>query len=329
MPHPLLEPPRFEGAFRLRSGRRLGFAEFGPASGRPLLWFHGTPGARRQIAPQARALAEARGVRLVSIERPGVGESTPHAYEALVEFASDVDQLCDALGIERFGVAGLSGGGAYALACAHELRARVVAVAVLSGIAPTVGPDAAAGGMVALTRAFAPFLRRGSRAVGGALGGLIRVLEPLADQAVDLFARVVSPADQSLFEDQAMRRMFTEDLILAARHNFQAICLDLALFARPWGFELGDLAVPVHLWHGDADSIVPVEHGTHLSERIPGSELRIRPGEGHLGSLGAAQEVFDTIFSHWPRPPAEWDLTAPLSPRRRTRPGAPRDVQLS
>jgi pimeloyl-ACP methyl ester carboxylesterase len=318
--HPLLAPPRFEGVVRLRDGRRLGVAEFGPASGRPLLWLHGTPGARRQIAPQARALAHERGVRIVSIERPGVGESTPHAYGALTEFAGDVEQLCESLGIGEFAIAGLSGGGAYALACAHELRERVVSVGVLSGIAPTVGPDAAEGGMVALTRAFAPLFHHGRRAVGGTLSGLIRVLEPLADAAVDLFTRVVSPADHALFEDAAMRLMFQEDLILAARHNFQAICLDLSLFARPWGFALGDVKVPVQLWHGDSDRIVPVEHGVHLSKRIPGSELRVRPGEGHLGSLGAAREVFDAIFSHWPRPPAEWDLTAPLAPRRRARP---------
>ena len=327
--HPSLLPPRIEGALRLRDGRRVGFAEFGPADGRPLLWLHGTPGARRQIAPQARELAHERGVRIVSIERPGVGESTPHRYEALTDFARDVEQLCAALGIGEFAVAGLSGGGAYALACAHELRSRVVSVGVLSGIAPTVGEDAAEGGLVAITRGFAPVLRHGSRAVGGTLSGLIRLLEPLADRAVDFFARVISPADEPLFEDQAMRRMFVEDLVLAARQNFQAISLDLALFTRPWGFALGDVAVPVHLWHGDADRIVPVEHGTHLSQRIPGSELRIRPGEGHLGGLSAAAELFDAVFSHWPRPPAEWDLTAPLPSRRRPRPSLPRDVQLS
>jgi len=303
VPHPPLEPPRFEGAFRLRSGRRLGFAEFGPASGRPLLWFHGTPGARRQIAPSARDLANERGVRIVSVERPGVGESTPHAYGAITDFARDVEQLCDALGIEEFAIAGLSGGGAYALACAHELPARVVAVGVLSGVAPSVGPDAAAGGPTALTRTFAPLLLRARQPLGGMVSGLIRLFEPLADRAVDLFARRISPADRPLFEDASMRRMFTEDLILASRNNMQAICLDLALFGRPWGFALGDLDVPVHLWHGDSDRIVPVEHGMHLSKRIPGSVLRIRAGEGHLGSLGAAHEVFEAIFSHWPDEP--------------------------
>jgi pimeloyl-ACP methyl ester carboxylesterase len=327
--HPPLTPPRIEGALRLRDGRKLGFAEFGPASGRPLLWLHGTPGARRQIAPQARALANERGVRIVSIERPGVGESTPHHYRALTQFARDVEQVCEALGIGEFAVAGLSGGGAYALACAHELPARTVAVGVLSGIAPTIGADAAEGGTVALTRAFAPLFLHARRPIGGALRGLIRVLEPLADRAVDVFARVISPADQPLFEDLAMRRMFTEDLILAARQDFQAICLDLALFARPWGFALADVKVPVHLWHGDSDRIVPIAHGVHLSERIPGARLSIRPGEGHLGGLSAAREVFEALLAHWPKPPAEWDLTSPLAARRRSRSAAPRDAQLS
>jgi pimeloyl-ACP methyl ester carboxylesterase len=297
---PLLSPPRFEGTVRLPRRRRLGYAEFGPASGKPLLWFHGTPGARRQIAPQARELAHERGVRIVSVERPGVGQSTPHVYAALVDFARDIERLCEALGIERFAVAGLSGGGPYALACAHALRERVVAAVVLGGVAPAVGPEAAPGGASRLIRAFAPVMHRARQPLGGALRGLIRLLEPLADQAVDLFARQMPPGDQRLFQDAAMRLMFQEDLILGARRNFQAIPLDVALFARHWGFALENLAVPVHLWYGDSDIIVPPQHGEHLARLIPGARLVIRPGEGHLGGLGAAGEVFDAILGHWP-----------------------------
>jgi len=300
VPHPPLDPPRFEGALRLPDGRRLGYAEFGPAAGKPLLWFHGTPGARRQIAPQARELARERGVRIVSVERPGIGESTPHVYDTLVDFARDIEQLCDALGIERFGVAGLSGGGPYALACAHEMPARVVAVAVLGGVAPAVGPDAAPGGASALIRIFAPWMRRARQPVGGMLRGLVRLLEPLADPAVDLFARQMPPGDQRLFEDPAVRRMFQEDLLLGSRRNMQALLLDVVMFGRHWGFALADIEVPVHLWYGDSDSIVPAHHGEHLARRIPGARLRIRPGEGHLGGLGASHEVFDAIFGHWP-----------------------------
>jgi pimeloyl-ACP methyl ester carboxylesterase len=297
---PHLVPPRLEATLRLSGSRRLGYAEFGPASGRPLLWFHGTPGARRQIAPQARTLAHEIGVRIVSVERPGVGSSTPHPYGALVEFARDIERLCDKLGVERFGVAGLSGGGPYALACAHELPERVVAAAILGGVAPAVGPDAVAGGASGLIRTFAPLMSRVSEPAGAMLRGLVRVLEPLAEQAVDLFARQMPPGDQRIFEDPAMRRMFVEDLLLGGRRRMQAIFLDVAMFGRPWGFALEDIEVPVHLWYGDSDTIVPVHHGVHLSKRIPGAELRIRPGEGHLGGLGASHEVFEAILGHWP-----------------------------
>src|SRR5262245_31113483 len=244
-------------------------------------------------------LAHQHDVRVVCVERPGVGDSTPHLYAALVDFARDVEQLCDALEIGRFAVAGLSGGGPYALACAHEMPARVVAAAVLGGLAPAVGPDAAPGGASAWIRAFAPTMRRVRRPVGGLLRGLVRLLEPWADLAVDLFARQMPPGDQRIFEDAALRLMFQEDLILGGRRHMQALCLDVALFGPPWGFALADIEVPVHLWYGDSDSIVPVRHGEHLAERIPGARLRIRAGEGHLGGLGASREIFEAILAHW------------------------------
>lgn len=326
MPNPTLPAPRFEGTLRLPRRRRLGYAEFGPAGGKPLIWFHGTPGARRQISPQARALAHEVGIRIVSVERPGVGESTPHEYKRLVDVARDIERLCDALGIDRFAVAGLSGGGPYALACAHELRERVVAAAILGGVAPSVGPEAAPGGASPLIRAFGPLMRRVRQPVGGMLRGLVRLLEPLADEAVDLFARTMPPGDQRVFEDPAVRSMFIDDLLLGSRRHMQAIFLDVALFGRDWGFALADIAVPVHLWYGDSDTIVPVHHGEHLAQRIPGARLRIRPGEGHLGGLAASHEVFEAVLGHWPEaaPAAE-----PVRGKAKARPRLPEPCTTS
>jgi pimeloyl-ACP methyl ester carboxylesterase len=292
--------PRFEGTVRLAGGRRLGFAEFGPSTGRPLVWLHGTPGARLQIAPEARLLAHERNIRIVSVERPGVGESTPHLFEAVVDFARDVEQLADALGLERFAVAGLSGGGPYALACAHEMPERVVAGAILGGVAPSVGPDAAEGGAASVVRPLEPLLRRAQSPLGGFMRGLVRVLEPFADPVTSLFARIMPQGDQRLFEDSDMREMFQQDLILGSRRYMQAIFLDALLFGRPWGFLLADIRVPIHLWYGDSDTIVPVRHGEHLAERIPGAKLRVRGQEGHLGGLGASDEIFDALLGHWP-----------------------------
>jgi pimeloyl-ACP methyl ester carboxylesterase len=295
----LLDEPRFEGSVRLRDGRRLGFAEFGPATGRPVLWFHGTPGARRQIAPEARRLAHEQSVRIVCVERPGIGESTPHAYRAVVDFARDVEQLCTALALDRFAVVGLSGGGPYALACAHEMPERVAVVAVLGGVVPAVGRDAARGGANDLIRMFAPMLERGWRPLGAVMSRLVRVLERWADPATDLFARAMPPGDQAVFADRATRRMFQEDLLVGAREHMDALWLDARLFGRSWGFDLRDVRVPTLLRYGDADTIVPLVHGEHLARRLPNAELRVYAGEGHVGSLGASREIFDFLLERW------------------------------
>ena len=99
----MITPPRVEGTVRVARLRRLGFAEFGPAEGRVLVWVHGTPGARRQIPQSARAAAEELGVRIVGIDRPGVGWSTPYRYGSLLDFATDLAKVSDQLGFERFG----------------------------------------------------------------------------------------------------------------------------------------------------------------------------------------------------------------------------------
>lgn len=297
---PSLLAPRFEGTIRIERNRQLGYAEFGPATGRPVIWFHGTPGARLQISPEARSVAHTRGIRIISVERPGVGDSTPHSYDSIGESAHDIRQLADALALDRFGLAALSGGGPYALACAHEMPGRVVAAAVLGGVAPSVGADAASGGGSSFAPLLGPIFYSARTPLGALLSNTIRVLAPLADQFTDLFASAMPPGDQRVFQDQGIRRMFQEDLVRGSRNQMQAMFLDAALFGREWGFALADIRVPVHLFYGDSDTIVPVEHGEHLAARIPRAVLRIRPEEGHLGGLGASKEIFDAILGHWP-----------------------------
>jgi pimeloyl-ACP methyl ester carboxylesterase len=292
-------PPRFEGTLLLGRGRQLGYAEFGDPRGRPLLWFHGTPGARRQVAPDARVAAVERGIRLISVERPGIGASTAHLYGSLVEWAADIEALCDALALERVAVAGLSGGGPYTLACAHEMPDRVIAAAVLGSPAPSVGDDAAPGGPGPLARALSPLLSLTHWPAGAFLTQLVRVIGPLGEQAMDLFASFMPPGDQRVFADPRMRHMFLDDMLLGSREQMRAFLFDAVLFGRHWGFSLADIGVPVHLWYGDADNIVPLAHGHHIAERIPNAVLRIRPEEGHLGGLGASGEIFDAILEHW------------------------------
>jgi pimeloyl-ACP methyl ester carboxylesterase len=294
-------PPRFEGTFRLKDERRLGYAEYGPADGKPILWFHGTPGGRRQIAPKARELAVQRKVRLIAVERPGIGDSTSHSYDSLADWAADIQAFCNAKGIDQFAVCGLSGGGPYALACAYYLQDRVLAATILGGVAPSVGTDAAEGGVSRLTRTLAPVVKHLRVPLNGLLLRLIRRLEPHVDRSMNAVARFMPPGDQLVFEDPAIRHMFEDDILLASRDQMQAMLHDVVIFGRDWGFELSKITTPVYLLYGDADNIVPLKHGEHMAGRLPNAELRIREGEGHLGGLGASAEIFDDLLSHWPR----------------------------
>jgi pimeloyl-ACP methyl ester carboxylesterase len=293
-------PPRTEGTVLLREGRRLGFAEFGRPNGRAVFWFHGTPGARRQIPPEARVAAQERGVRLIGIDRPGVGDSTPHLYPSLLAFARDIEAVADSLGIERFGLIGLSGGGPYVLACARALPGRVVAGAVLGGVAPTQGPDAPAGGVVALAAHFGPLFKYLHEPLGVMLTLLVWMLRPAASPSFNLYMRLSPEGDRAVFARPEMKAMFLDDLLHGSRWGLRAPIYDVVLFCQPWGFRLRDIEVPIRFWHGDADHLVPLTHGRHQAKLIPDAQLFVRHGESHLGGLAAAEEILDTILSLWP-----------------------------
>jgi pimeloyl-ACP methyl ester carboxylesterase len=288
--------PRVEGTVGLGGGRRLGFAEFGPPTGRPVVWLHGTPGARRQIPAEARAFAEAEGLRIVGIDRPGIGSSTPHLYGSIADFAADLDIVADRLGLDRMVVIGLSGGGPYALAAGALLPHRVAAVGVLGGVAPTQGPDAIAGGLVALARWAKPLLTVARTPIGFGLTQVVRAVKPLASPALDVYARFSPEGDRRLLARPEFKAMFLDDLLNGSRKQLSAPLCDVLLFTRPWGFDVADVKVPVRWWHGDADHIIPFAHGVHLVDRLPDAELVVLAGESHLGGLGVGEEILTTLW---------------------------------
>jgi pimeloyl-ACP methyl ester carboxylesterase len=244
-----------------------------------------------------REAAEALGLRLVCVERPGVGASTPHRYERIADFATDVEAVADHFGHERFAVVGLSGGGPYALACGAMLPDRVAAVGVLGGVAPSRGPEAAASGVVSLARRFQPVLRHVRTPAGYALRSVAPIV-PAAHAFYGAFTRFMPPGDKRVLSDPALEAMFIDDLATAVLRGFGAVAHDAALFGRHWGFHVGDITVPVRWWHGDADSIVPLADAEATCERIPDIELHVRPGESHLGGFAAADLVLETVAGH-------------------------------
>ncbi|KRA32323.1 MULTISPECIES: alpha/beta fold hydrolase [unclassified Nocardioides] len=289
--------PTLEGSVAVRDGRRLSFAEYGSPRGPALVWMHGTPGARRQIPIDARSYAMEAGLRIIGIDRPGIGSSSPYLYPNLLDWAEDLELLLDALAVDQVRVIGLSGGGPYALAAGAGLAHRVAGVGVLGGVAPTRGPDAAAGGIIQLAVHAAPLLAATRVPLGVALTGAIRAVRPLAGPGLDLYAAVQPAGDKTLLGRPEFKAMFLDDLLNGSRFQTSAPISDLVLFTRDWGFALADVDVPVRWWHGDDDHIVPFRHGQHCVDRLPNATMTTIDGESHLGGLGIAHQVLDELMT--------------------------------
>lgn len=133
----------------------------------------------------------------------------------------------------------------------------------------------------------------------------VRMLQPFGPRILDLYARFSPPGDRAVLAIPEIKDMFLEDLTRGSRRRFRAVLDDARLFSRPWGFSVADIAVPAHLWHGDADPIVPLAHAEHLAELLPRAELRVRPGESHLGNFQAAGEILGTLVDDWTDEAAE------------------------
>ena len=289
-------PPRRWGETEVDSGRVLGWAEYGQPDGDPLLWYHGTPGARTQLPPVAHETALQRGFRIITVERPGTGASTDHQYRRISDFGADAEVLVDDLGLDRFGVVGLSGGGPYVLATAHRMPDRVVVGSLLGGIGPTRGPDAVWSYTRAL-RFLAPTLEVLRSPIGSVLGPAVGAAERVGEQAIDIFARLVGGHDREVLSDPDFAAMFVSDLTNAGQ--LRSVAHDMALFARHWGFLLEEVTPPVIVWQGLADPIVPPSHGHHQAARLPNAQLRVRPGEGHFAGFAEVAEVLDVAREVW------------------------------
>lgn len=274
---------------RLPDGRELGYAEYGDPKGTPVFGFHGTPGSRLQLAPVAEA-ARRLGVRCIAPDRPGSGLSDYDADRRIVDWPGDVAAIADYLGLERFGVLGISGGGPYAAVCAHALGPRLLGAAIVSGVAPLHDDDALAGAMPA-NRLIFRLARRSALLVWPLFAAMVWLQRLAPGFFTRAFARQLPEPDRRALERPEIQEIFRRELVGGSRAAARAAAQEMALFARPWGFRLEEIEVPVQLWQGDLDRNVPAAHARLQAERIPKAELHGCPGEGHMLFLDRADEI--------------------------------------
>lgn len=287
-----------EGTIRLRDGRRLSYAEYGDPLGKPIFFFHGTPGSRLFHHPD-NALTASTGARIITVDRPGFGRSDFKAGRTLLDWPSDVLQLADALNIPRFAVMGYSGGGPYALACASRVPDRISAVGLVSSMAPLDNPD----------------MIRSMHGMGHLFFSMDRHLPPLAKTGCRLICATWRGNPDLYYKSQIngfrnseeaeellpkMKPMLTADFAEAVRAGTQGVAWDLHILARPWGFHLHLISADVFLWHGESDTQAPMVMGKRLAGALPHCHATFFPREGHWAIHSHWQEILTALVQFQP-----------------------------
>lgn len=283
------------GTIRLSDGRALGYAEYGDARGRPLVFFHGTPGSRLGASLLDDAARRA-SVRVLAPERPGYGRSDPKPRRTLGDWSDDVVAFADALGIERFAVAGISGGGPYVAACAHRIPARLSSAAIVSGIGPVDLPGAT-DGMLVFNRVSLWIARNLRPASDAALALTARALRRDPERWFLRALAGLPEADRVILADPLVRDAMLADMVEATSRGSSGMADDFALFSKPWGFRLDEIRVRVHLWHGELDRNCPISMGRAVARAIPDCVASFDPGGGHLFMLRRTDELMKALAS--------------------------------
>ena len=287
--------PTSDQTLPLRDGRNLGFAVYGDPDGSPEFFLHGFPGSRLE-ARTADKVAARLGIRVIALDRPGFGLSDFKPGRTIADWPDDLAEAADILGVDRFPVIGLSGGGPYAAACAISIPHRLTSVAIVSGMGPLHTPGAT-DGMSRSGRVFFALAPRLPGVTRLAMWWIGRQARHDAGRLLDKMSAGLPPADKAILARPDVRQTFRDDIAEAFRHGRRGPAWELSLLAQPWGFPLEDIKMEVHIWHGEADVIVSPSMGRHLASAIPKSRPRFYPGEGHSLVVDRMDEIQAALFS--------------------------------
>ena len=269
---------------RLRDGRNLGYAEFGASEGKPLFYFHGHPGSRFEARFLAEQAAQA-GVRLIGVDRPGMGLSSYKTGRRLLDWPADVVELADSLMLDRFAVVGLSGGGPYSLACAYKLAHRLTACGIIAGVGHT-GPWLT---FLAqwVTWLMLPIARRYFRDSEHARNTLLQA------------ARNWVEPDRKALSVPGVTEIMVASLVEALKNGAKGPAFDGVLLGRSWGFRLEEITVPrLYLWQGELDRQVPVSMGRTIARQLGHCQATFYPSEGHISLIvNHRKEIVATLMS--------------------------------
>jgi pimeloyl-ACP methyl ester carboxylesterase len=268
-----------DSTLTLPDDRSLAYTDIGAVDGRVAFYFHGAPGSRLEVVALEEAFAEL-GIRVITADRPGYGGSTPLAGRTTADWADDVADLADHLGVERFAVMGLSSGGPYAVACASLLGDRVSGVIVAAGNTDMSWPEASDGYLQS---------ELDIMAMDDEDAAVVWCIERYGADGSGFFGGVgdmdLGGADNAWLADEANLSSLISTMEEAFRQGVVGYAHDITVQGRAWTFDPATITAATIVVHGADDRLVPIAHSRHTAASIPGAERRELPGVGHL-SLG-------------------------------------------
>ena len=280
-------------SIQLSDGRNMGITSVGRDDGFPIFHFHGSGSSRLEVKLLAEQAYEEE-VRLIGLDRPGIGLSDPKTGYRLLDWPDDVVEVADQLGIERFAVEGLSAGGPYALACAYKIPRRLTACGLISTVSP---PDlmrkAGTGSMRVMwwIGAHAPHLmlyyaRLVQRMTGSDEASIEKYLVRYASR--------LGEADKRLLSDPEIRRSISQAMAESFRQGADGNLEVVLAEGGPWGFQLEQVKFEkLFLWHGEQDKIMPIATARLLARMLPHCTATFYPDEGHFSTIANhAREIF-------------------------------------
>ena len=283
-----------DGQVKLSDGRAVGYAEYGDLTGKPVIHLHGAPSSRFEANnPDLVGIAERLHIRLIVPDRPGIGLSDWKSY-TIASYPDLLVQFADKLGLDRFPLMGWSSGGKFVAACAWKVPQRLTTATIVSGTAPFDLPgvreslskeDRQLYGMAdKMPRLFRLPLRKIARDVRKNPSSILSLFTELGE------------SDKAMLAQPNVKRQFEQMVVEAFRQGTRGAAHDLTIEARPWGFSLQEIKLPVAIWHGE-DDIVPIQEARLLAEAIPNARGRFFPNEGHLLIVSHFEEVLNSVVS--------------------------------
>lgn len=247
-----------------------------------LIYHHGTPAAG-PLSADLVAAAQHHGFAIAELVRPGYGESARQSGRTVADVVPLTVALADHLGAERFVTLGWSGGGPHALATAALLPDRCAGALCLAGVAPYGVPDLDfLDGMGEDNIAEFGAALRGPDDLEAFLAAAAADLRSVTgDQVIDALRSLLPPVDQDYLTGEQGEEMAAEIRWSLANGIWGWFDDDVA-FCRSWGFDLQQISVPVQVWQGSEDLMVPFAHGEWLAREVPAARSALRQGHGHL-----------------------------------------------